>query len=221
MIDNILCINLDDRADKWDQCNEHFQQKGLVGVQRFSASRPDKFVDQVNRGIIGCRESHIRCIQHAKQQQWDCVLILEDDAEFIASAEQISNALNLSRDCSWDILYLGANLERTTAIKRQDNGMLHLIDGALTTHCYVINQSAYDVVLDHYQAIRDLPVISLAQQELLAIDSIYKSLAVAGKIKTIHSENMLCIQRPGVSDIRGAHREYKLKEIFDNKVVGV
>lgn len=221
MFDHILCVNLDDRADKWDQCVKHFNEIGLHNVQRFSAIRPARYTNPVHRGILGCRQSHIDCIKLAKANNWDSVLILEDDVEFHSSVGELSAVCDTLQSTHWHLCYFGANLEISNNVVVDSSGLLRLMDGALTTHCYAVNNTAYDILLTYFASIEHLPVISASQQAELAIDSIYRRLSASGQLVALHSRQLLCSQRPGFSDIRGAHRDYKIKEQFTTKTAGL
>ena len=73
-IDKVVYINLDHRTDR----NEHMKRMTKTfrdKVSRFSAIRNE-------RGIIGCSMSHIEVLKIAIRENYENILILEDDAEW-------------------------------------------------------------------------------------------------------------------------------------------
>ena len=75
--DEIFCINLDTRIDRWQHAQEEFKKIGILDrVHRFSAIK-DK------DGRIGLIKSNLEIIKYAKNKKLNNVLIFEDDFEFL------------------------------------------------------------------------------------------------------------------------------------------
>jgi GR25 family glycosyltransferase involved in LPS biosynthesis len=97
-------------------------------------------------------QSHIKAIQIAKRNNWDKVLILEDDAQFyntetyqgIDVIEQALDQLNTIPD--WEVFYLGANLCDETLVKVDTN--LIKCDCCYSTQAYILNSSTFDRILE-------------------------------------------------------------------------
>jgi GR25 family glycosyltransferase involved in LPS biosynthesis len=78
-IKHAIYINLDSRFDRralfekqFEDLHERYPQDfTFVPVSRFSAIKDE------NNGAIGCTKSHIECIQIAKNNGWEHVLIFE------------------------------------------------------------------------------------------------------------------------------------------------
>jgi glycosyl transferase, family 25 len=66
-------INLDHRTDRKMHMENQLEQIRMAGnITRFNA------IKNAN-GRIGCSLSHLKCIQLAKEANWESVMILEDD----------------------------------------------------------------------------------------------------------------------------------------------
>lgn len=60
--DEIFCINLDRRADRWELAQKEFNKLGILNkVTRFSA------IENAH-AEKGCFESHLQCIFSAKER---------------------------------------------------------------------------------------------------------------------------------------------------------
>ena len=75
-IQNVLYINLESRSDR----KEHVEnQLAIIGLQNFNRFNAIK----LENGALGCSMSHLKCLQTAKTNNWDHVLICEDDIQFL------------------------------------------------------------------------------------------------------------------------------------------
>lgn len=109
MLDNIkdithsFFINLDHRTDRKQHVEKQLRSVGISSPVRFSAIR-------LPNGAIGCGMSHLRCLEHARNNAWDHVLIVEDDIQFLDPSLFVNqiNAL-LHNQKEWDVLLLGGN----------------------------------------------------------------------------------------------------------------
>jgi glycosyl transferase family 25 len=102
-IKNVLYINLDERQDRKFHIQNELPKIGITCAQRVSAIR-------MKNGAVGCSMSHLKCLEIAKQQNWDHVLILEDDIQFL-NPELLKTQLNgfLNKPRLWDVVFLGGN----------------------------------------------------------------------------------------------------------------
>jgi glycosyl transferase family 25 len=132
----------------------------------------------------------------AKDNDWENVLILEDDVKFLDHADLIlEQALKeLEYLPKWDILYLGANSLDTI---KQLSGHVGEMTAAFTTHAYVVNKHFYDVVLSY-----DWNEYSVIDQWLFNIcrDSRFTAYTVLPIIATQYSS---------FSDIEGKNVDYE------------
>ncbi len=119
-IDCIYCINLDIRQDKWKTMQQRLSDQGLqanrmpavngwkeiVREQIKEIQKPYKA--HLNKGRIGCLISHLSVLKDAEKRNFNHVLVLEDDVNFVKDMKQISAYLDSlsSLDPEWDILFL-------------------------------------------------------------------------------------------------------------------
>jgi len=109
--DKIYCINLDRRLDRWSECLDIFNKMNL-NVERFSACDGqliDTGYGKVYNGELGGTISHTRMIKHIKDNQFDKVLILEDDIEFCNNFEDNFKQAVKDLPEDWDIFFFGGN----------------------------------------------------------------------------------------------------------------
>jgi len=96
-------INLDHRTDRKQHVEKQLRSIGIFNPTRFNAIK-------LPNGAIGCGMSHLRCLEHARNNAWDHVLIVEDDIQFLDPTLFV-NQINafLQNQKEWDVLLLGGN----------------------------------------------------------------------------------------------------------------
>jgi len=101
-IEHAFYINLESRLDRKIHVEYQLQNLGIK-AQRFNAIK-------MSNGAIGCSMSHLKCLQIAKENNWDHLLIVEDDIEFTdleLFKKQLNTFLNNQKD--WDVVLLAGN----------------------------------------------------------------------------------------------------------------
>lgn len=87
-IDKIIYINLDHRTDRKDEIEGELEKFNLLEKsERYSA------ICIKEQGILGCTMSHLEVFKLAKARQYNNVLILEDDFQFLISKEEFEDQL--------------------------------------------------------------------------------------------------------------------------------
>ena len=74
-IEHAFYINLESRVDRKQHVEEQLSNIGICAA-RFNAIK-------LTNGAIGCSMSHLKCLELAKQNNWEHVLIVEDDILFL------------------------------------------------------------------------------------------------------------------------------------------
>ena len=173
IFNNIFCINLDFRKDRWQRCEEFFEEKNL-NVERWDAVKGSD-------AALASTLSHYNLVKHAKEKNLDNIFIFEDDFYFIDyNLKKIEDAFKeLPQD--WDVFYLGYN-PTEKLITYSEN--LYRIYGAWTTHAYAINKKFYDVILNNF---------------VVRMDIILKNFQRTHNFYGINP--IVCIQRNDWSDI--------------------
>src|SRR6056297_1972222 len=106
--DEIYCINLDERKDRWEHAKNEFKKANILDrVKRFSAIRE-------NDGRLGIIKSNLAIVKLAKEKKLKNVLVFEDDFEFIVDDPQkvLYDTLKQVGKNKWHLFYLGANTHR-------------------------------------------------------------------------------------------------------------
>lgn len=130
--DEIYCINLDERPDRWEHSQEQFYKLGILDkVKRYSAIKPtldERWKRDVPWGkgkyryplvgAVGCAESHKAIIRLAKEKNLKNVMVFEDD--FIVSEnwfEILNPAITELQKHNWHNFYLGYLLNNAWGLK--------------------------------------------------------------------------------------------------------
>jgi len=143
--DEIYCINLDERTDRWEHAQKEFEKAGIKDrVIRFSAIRD-------NDGRVGIIKSNLGIIKLAKKKGLKNVLVFEDDVEFIVDNPQDVLAKALEEvNLDWTLFYLGANTHNKL-IKIKPN--LILLKNAFAVHSMAYSEKAYDTFIKRYEGL--------------------------------------------------------------------
>jgi GR25 family glycosyltransferase involved in LPS biosynthesis len=139
-IRNILYINLDERTDRREQAEKEFKRVGL-NAQRVQAVKRKP-------GALGCTLSHIKCLEMAKEKDWDHVMVCEDDILFAKDTDLVKKQFNtvLNRHKDWDVIALGVAITKGKYI---DDSTARLEEAWCTT-CYIVRKEYYDVLLYNF-----------------------------------------------------------------------
>src|SRR5882724_9791908 len=119
--DNIICMNLDKRADRWGAMENEFS-KFDIQAKRFSACTGENRFLAYNHTYHG--------ILSEMAERGGNGLALEDDTRF-KTIGHLGQAVSELPD-DWDVFYLGANLNGT--LQEKFSSCLYLIKNSLTSH---------------------------------------------------------------------------------------
>ena len=185
-IQEAYVINLDERQDRLAQFNTN---KIPLKIERFPAIKHPN-------GIKGCNASHLALLQRKHRFPF---IIFEDDCLLLEDWSIVEKAM-LQLPDDWDILYLGANLNKP--IKRYSENLFCLQD-AWTTHAIMYGSQG---VVDY--------AIKRLKMGVSHIDVFYaKDLTYTFNCFITHP--MVAIQRASFSDIVNGYRDYS-KDITTN-----
>jgi len=179
-IDQVVYINLDERVDRNTQVQQELRCFPPEKVRRFAAIRND-------RGLVGCVQSHIAVLELAKREGWRNVLIVEDDMVWTAFNETLLGELLMR---SYDVVLLSGTYVRCGADMR--------LQSAQTTAAYIVAAHYYDTLLENYRRGLYRLVLGGADRHF-ALDQYWKLLQK--KDTWFIAQPVMCIQRPGYSDI--------------------
>jgi len=139
-IKHAFYINLASRTDRKKQVEEQLFNVGLTCAQRFEAIKLDD-------GRVGCSMSHLKCLSKAKAENWDHVLICEDDIEFLNPGLFI-NQLNtfLSKHNNWDVVLLAGN---NVPPYTRDGDECVKVARCQTTTGYLVNGHYFNTLIEN------------------------------------------------------------------------
>lgn len=149
----IHCINLKRRIDRWEECKEEFKKHNLKVQQyeAFDGNNLPKFPG-LNAGQVGAIYSHRGIIEYAKKNEFKDILILEDDVEFDEKInEKFFNIVSeIPKD--WDMLLFGGNHSGNNPwshgelLKISDH--IYKVTHSLALHCYAVKNTIYDKLIE-------------------------------------------------------------------------
>ena len=198
--DKTFCINLDRRFDRWSECVAEFDKNKLVGIERFKAV-DGKSLAELPKGFLTTSRlalvlTNMLILDKAIEENYDSILILEDDVEFTNQVTNMKSFFDLLPE-DWDMLYFGGNhnthvgSEPPTII----NDKVCKLHNTFSTHCVAINNKAFKEILERLKKCDN------------AIDVIYTELQK--KLNVYSFYPMIATQRVSFSDIENKMTDYK------------
>jgi len=189
-VDKVIYINLAERPDRKNSClkilNNLFDKEKIM---RFEAIKHKK-------GYIGCLMSHIECLNIAIENNWNNVLIVEDDINYTEESQNI--LVNLTRK-PFDVIILGGTL---------------IYYNPFNYNLYKCNTTTAYIVSNKY-----LPILKSIWNEdlkkLIRTDNYYKYSADKSWNKLQYRDNWkivyppIFIQKLGESDIINGYINYE------------
>lgn len=183
---NCLIINLAHREDR----------RIHIGNELKKFNFNYYLLDAIADGSGTCFQSQKKCIETAKENGWNEVLILEDDAIFSENASDIFFKAKSELPEDWDMFFMGANLKNEA---KKYSPHLHRMYGAFAAHAYMVNSKFYDTILS-------LPFtkeMDIHYRELMPHSNVYLC------------SPMIAYQIQSFSDLQGRVRDYT-DEMNDN-----
>ena len=202
---NALYINLESRKDR--RAHVEAQLASLKNAEHNGI--PNLMIERFNaiknlNGAIGCSMSHMRCIQLAKEREWDHVLVCEDDVLFTnvpLFLTQLSKFMSTVPD--WDVVLLaGNNIPPYQVI----NDACVQIGSCQTTTAYVVRAHYYNTLIDNYRAGINLLMRHPEQKINYAIDRYWFELQRRDRWFLITPLSV--VQREDYSDIEDRVTNY-------------
>jgi len=138
----VMYINLDSRTDR----KEHVEKE----LKKIEVNQPERFkAIKLDNGALGCSMSHLKCLEIAKQKDYDYVLICEDDIEFL-NPQLFLTQINkfLDSDINWDVVLIAGN---NMLPYKPINDMCIQIYNCQTTTGYIVRKNYYDKLIQNYK----------------------------------------------------------------------
>ena len=141
-IQHVFYINLDTRPDRKAHVERQLQSIGITNAQMFKAIKLDN-------GALGCSMSHLKLMETAKQNNWDHILIVEDDILFL-KPDIFVNQMNsfLQKQTKFDVLLLGGN--NMPPFEQIDDTCVK-VSRCQTTTGYLVKNHYFDTLIHNYR----------------------------------------------------------------------
>jgi hypothetical protein len=155
--DGTYIINLAERGDRRREMIQEFQRFKIFGLPKnaefFTAVKPSDKENFPSLGARGCFLSHLEVLKAAKAQNWEQVLLLEDDATFTKNlVENQTQLLQELQTNSWDFVYFGHNVPANT------NSLLHTYgEPIIQAHFLAIHSRIFDQLIDFLETLLERP----------------------------------------------------------------
>lgn len=141
---NSLFINLDSRVDRLQHALEEFDKMDIQ-VERVSAIKN-------KHGAIGCTMSHIKCLQIAKERDYDYVFICEDDITFLDPTKLKEHLklfhTHIHESLKWDVLIIGGN---NVPPYQTLTEYCARVFSCQTTTGYIVRKHFYDTLIANFK----------------------------------------------------------------------
>jgi len=189
--DNIYCVNLNTRPDKWEICKTEFSKHNMR-VERFNAinGRSLKKRGNISHGEAGCSLSHASIFETFSNSTMERVLILEDDVEFVPDFEAVFQS-KIAQVPEWDILYFGGT--HMTKPSQVNEHFSRAIKTYTTSH-YAITKKVVPLVLEEIKRLERQVDVILAEKQ--------------PQLRAYVFDPAVAWQRPSFSDIHNVHVDY-------------
>lgn len=141
---NSLFINLDSRVDRLQHALDEFGKMDIQ-VERVSAIKN-------KHGAIGCTMSHIKCLQMAKERDYDYVFICEDDITFLDPTKLKEHMKlfhrHIHETLKWDVLIIGGN---NVPPYQPLTEYCARVFSCQTTTGYIVRKHFYDILIANFK----------------------------------------------------------------------
>lgn len=191
-----LYINLTSRIDRKESVEYECSKIGINGT-RFDAIK-------MGNGRIGCSMSHLECLKIAKNNNWNHIMILEDDIQFL-NPEIFINQINkfFKNEEVWDVLLLAGN----NISPYQEIGDYAIkVSHCQTTTGYIIKNHYYDVLIENIKEGIGFLTENPNQHKYYAIDKYWLQLQKKNNWYLIIPPTV--VQKEDYSDIEKKQTNY-------------
>ena len=207
-IKHAMYINLDSRNDRRELFEKQFEELTSLYPKDFTFTPVPRFsaIKDEENGAIGCTKSHIECLRTARDNGWDHILMLEDDALLIHPeilVHQVNSFLSRFRD-EWEVLLFSGNNFPPFKVEAPD---CFRVANCQTTGCYLVCSRYYDKLIRNFEEGLEGLIANPGNKGAYACDSFWKRLQQQDRWYLI---TPLCvIQRAGYSDIEKKNVNYE------------
>lgn len=195
-IKHCFYINLLSRPDRKEHVEKQLASVGLP-ANRFNAIK-------MTNGAIGCSLSHLKLLETAKANNWEHILIVEDDILFTQPSifvGQFNTFLSNHKD--FDVVIISGN--NCPPFAKIDDTCVQ-VTRCQTTTCYLVQQHYYDKLIANFREGINNLMREPHNHVLYAIDKYWFHLQEIDKWYLIIP--LTVTQNEGYSDIEKRHTNY-------------
>lgn len=160
-LDKILIINLDRAEYRKEKMQRALKMYGIpddkyVFLSAFDSEHLSNELERTlygknmdrtfAKGEICCTLSHIFALKFAKSQNYENVLILEDDVTICEDFVERLSLLESQLPTDWSQIYIGAGFD---SLGKQISDNLHEASNLDGTYSYIVNKKYYDIIINH------------------------------------------------------------------------
>lgn len=202
--DKIIVMNLDKRTDRLHNCNLQAEKFNFnfVRINSIDGSLINNNTNLRN-GELGLLKTYKKVLEYCIDENFQQVLIMEDDFQFDEDVEERLEEIKLIPD-NWDVIYLGANhyhLGAGTIKPIKINDKIIRIYSSYGAHSIIIKKSMYQKI---YEKILEYK---------FPIDVIFANMQI--EINAYGFIKNICKQYDSYSDILCFNPFYNAKGIFN------
>jgi glycosyl transferase family 25 len=195
-IKHAFYINLLSRPDRKQHVENQLKTIG-INAERFNAIK-------MPNGALGCSLSHLKLIETAKANNWEHILIIEDDILFTDPSifiKQFNNFLSNHKD--FDVVIISGN--NCPPFTKIDDTCVQ-VTRCQTTTCYLVQQHYYDKLINNFREGINKLMREPHNHILYAIDKYWFNLQAVDKWYLIIP--LTVTQREDYSDIEKRPTNY-------------
>ena len=198
LVNEIVCIHLQRRKDRVKHAKRQARKK------QFSM-RMHKAVDNREFPNLGKFESHLQCLKDARKRKFSSVLILEDDFKVLMPRLVVPHP-----PIKWDMLYLGGNPQSVLQDDDTDKSQYWKRVCCLLTHAYVVQNTAFDMIISAGNAALAEARKSPEAAKALHLDQWYCNV-IHPKLNVYITTPERVIQIDGFSDVQLKDTTYRMR----------
>lgn len=195
-IQHCYYINLEHRTDRKEHVENQLNYFSL-NPKRFNAIK-------LKNGAIGCSLSHIKLLEYAKENNFEHILIVEDDILFL-NPDLFLQQFNkfLSNNNNFDVLLLAGN--NMPPFKYIDDTCIK-VTRCQTTTAYLVKNHYYDTLINNFREGLHKLIIQPSLHNFYAIDKYWFHLQEKDNWFLIIPLSIT--QKPSYSDIEKRFTNY-------------
>ena len=150
--DKTYCINLKHREDRMLSFNNEVRKYDLGDYTRYDATLGSLIRKNIGSrlmdGEIGLIKTNIDILEESKKNNYNSILIIEDDCYFTDDVLNINELMKFVPD-DWDMLYFGGNHNTHMGLNppKQINEFVVKVYHTYTTHMVAIKSHLFETII--------------------------------------------------------------------------